>query len=161
MALWGRQRDKVTWGAWRQVSSSPCLCSLTAVKMALGLPPRSTVCVFYKNKEWNEVAHFSRNSSEIPNVSLEISVRSNEKWSKARNGHLRQRRLMSHLVSACPLRTSVWTLATVQKSQCILAAACSLPPSSWPRSGLRTRRLSSACWWRYDARFLSAPYGDI
>lgn len=48
----------------------------------------------------------------------------------------------------CLSRTSVWTLATVQRSRCILAAVCSPRPSSWPRCGLRTGRHCSACWWR-------------
>lgn len=49
---------------------------------------------------------------------------------------------------SCHSRISVWILDTAQKSQYILAAVCFLLLISWARSGLRTKRLSSACWWR-------------
>lgn len=53
-----------------------------------------------------------------------------------------------HISFSCHSRTSVWISDTAQKSQYIPAAVCFLLLISWERSGLRTKRLSSACWWR-------------
>lgn len=127
-----------------KVSLSTRVSVIAVVKLASMLPLHSVWVLRGYNLKWKSTLHFSveLNSFELPSVSLETSVKWNEKWSKVWNWLVPQYCLMCHLVSTCPARISVWTLATVQKSQCILAAVCSLLLSSWPHCGLRTRRLS-------------------